>query len=129
TGVFNTIELAAQARNLEAEELLARVTSFGHGTTQATNALIERTGAITGLITTRGFADTLGLQRLMGFTAGIPRDQLGWFSRRRYPDPIVPRELRRGVAERIDYAGTVLRPLDEAGVREAVSQLSDLGVE
>ena len=128
-GVFNAIDLAAEGKGLAAADLLARIENFGHGTTQATNALIERTGAVTGLITTRGFGDTLGLQRLMGFTAALSVDQLGWYSRRRYPDPIIPRELRREVAERIDYAGSVLCPLDEAGVRQAVEELTGLGVE
>ena len=128
-GVFEAIRLAAEAKDLSARELLTRVKVFGHGTTQATNALIERTGAVTGLITTRGFIDTLGLQRLMGFTAALPIDQIGWYSRRRYPDPIIPRQLRREVAERIDYAGQVLRPLDEDDVRRAVVELTALGVQ
>ena len=109
--------------------MLGRVTAFGHGTTQATNALIERTGAVTGLITTRGFGDTLALQRLMGFTAGVPVEQLGWYSRRRYPDPIVPRRLVREVRERVDQAGRVLVPLDEEGVRTAVRELIDAGAQ
>ena len=92
-GVFDAVAVAAKAQGLGPEELLSRFTAFGHGTTQATNALIERTGATTGLITTRGFGDTLALQRLMGFTAGIPVEHLGRYSRRRYPDPIVPRRL------------------------------------
>ncbi|CAN5188486.1 hydantoinase/oxoprolinase family protein [soil metagenome] len=127
-GVFEAIRLAAESKGLSVDDLLQRVKTFGHGTTQATNALIERKGAVTGLITTRGFIDTLGLQRLMGFTAALPVDQIGWYSRRCYPDPIVPRGLRREVAERVDYAGRVLRPLDEDGVRTAVTELNGLGV-
>ena len=96
-GVFNAVEDAARQRGMTGEELLARVVAFGHGTTQATNAVIERDGARTGLVTTRGFGDTLAIQRLMGFTAGVPTDRLGWYSRRRYPQPIVPRHLVRDV--------------------------------
>ncbi|MGH6644254.1 MAG: hydantoinase/oxoprolinase N-terminal domain-containing protein, partial [Bradyrhizobium sp.] len=92
-GVFAAVAEAAAQRGMTGEELLAKVTAFGHGTTQATNAVIERDGARTGLITTRGFGDTLAIQRLMGFTAGVPVDRLGWYSRRRYPAPIVPRHL------------------------------------
>jgi N-methylhydantoinase A len=84
-GVFDAVAVAAKAQGLGPEELLSRVTAFGHGTTQATNALIERTGATTGLITTRGFGDTLALQRLMGFTAGIPVEHLGRYSRAATP--------------------------------------------
>ena len=81
-GVFDAVAIVAGTQGLAPEELLSRVTAFGHGTTQATNALIERTGAATGLIATRGFGDTLALQRLMGFTAGIPVEHLGRYSRR-----------------------------------------------
>ena len=111
------------------EELLAKVTAFGHGTTQATNAVIERDGARTGLLATAGFGDTLAIQRLMGFTAGVPVDRLGWYSKRRYPDPIVPRGLVREVRERVDHSGKVLVPLDEASVRKAVQELVEAGVE
>jgi N-methylhydantoinase A len=128
-GVFDAVAVAAKAQGLGPEELLSRVTAFGHGTTQATNALIERTGATTGLITTRGFGDTLALQRLMGFTAGIPVEHLGRYSRRRYPDPIVPRRLVREVRERVDQAGCVLVPLDEDSARGAVRELIDAGVQ
>ena len=126
-GVFDAVALAAQTQGLTPEDLLGRVSAFGHGTTQATNALIERTGAATGLIATRGFGDTLMLQRLMGFTAGIPVENLGQYSRRRYPQPIVPRRLIREVRERIDQAGHVLVPLDEGSVRTAVRELIDAG--
>ena len=128
-GVFDAIALVARTQGVAVEQLLAKVSAFGHGTTQATNALIERTGAVTGLIATRGFGDTLALQRLMGFTAGIPVEHLGRYSRRRYPEPIVPRELTREVRERVDQAGHVLVPLDERSVRIAVRELSDAGAE
>lgn len=128
-GVFNAVEDAARQRGMTGEELLARVVAFGHGTTQATNAVIERDGARTGLVTTRGFGDTLAIQRLMGFTAGVPTDRLGWYSRRRYPQPIVPRHLVREVRERVDHAGRVLVALDEAEVCEAVRSLVAEGVQ
>lgn len=128
-GVFNAVQNAAEQIGLTGEELLARVTAFGHGTTQATNAVIERDGARTGLLATRGFGDTLAIQRLMGFTAGVPADRLGWYSRRRQPDPIVPRRLVREVAGRIDHAGRELVALDEEGLHRAVRELLDEGVE
>ena len=128
-GVFDVVAIVAAMQGLAPEDLLGRVSAFGHGTTQATNALIERTGATTGLIATRGFGDTLALQRLMGFTAGIPVEHLGRYSRRRYPDPIVPRRLIREVRERVDQAGRVLLPLDEASARAAVRDLIEEGAQ
>ena len=126
-GVFDAITEAAGQRGMTGEELLARVTTFGHGTTQATNALIERDGARTGPLATRGFGDTLAIQRLMGFTAGVPTDRLGWYSRRRHPDPIVPRTLVREIAERVDHAGRILVEMDDAEVRTAVRELVAAG--
>ncbi len=128
-GVFNALRDAGAQKGLSVEELLARVSTFGHGTTQATNAVIERTGARTGLLATRGFGSTLSLQRLMGFTAGVPADRLTWYSRRRSPVPIVPPHFVREVRERVDAAGRVLIELDEDGVRQAVRGLLDAGVE
>lgn len=128
-GVFNAVSEAAAQRGMTGEELLSRVISFGHGTTQATNAVIERDGARTGLIATRGFGDTLAIQRLMGFTAGVPVDRLGWYSRRRYPEPIVPRHLVREVRERVDHAGKILVPANEDDIRAAVRELMAEGVQ
>ncbi|PSH65240.1 hydantoinase/oxoprolinase family protein [Phyllobacterium sophorae] len=128
-GVFNAVRDAAARRGMSGEELLARVVSFGHGTTQATNAVIERDGARTGLLASRGFGDTLAIQRLMGFTAGVPVDRLGWYSKRRYPEPIVPRHLVREVRERVDHAGKILVSLEEGEVRSAVRELLAEGVQ
>jgi N-methylhydantoinase A len=128
-GVFSALELVARERGERLEDFLRQVAAFGHGTTQATNALIERTGATTGLITTLGFGDTLFVQRLLGFTAGVPSERLGWYSKRSYPDPIVPRGLVREVPERVDQGGNVLLALDEDATRRAVSDLLDAGVQ
>jgi N-methylhydantoinase A len=122
-GVMDGLERLADARDMPLDRLLARVEAFGHGTTQATNVLVERNGANTGLITTLGFGDTLVIQRLLGFTAGVPSQELGYYSRRRLPDPIVPRCLVREVAERVDQSGRVLLALDEAQVRAAITSL------
>lgn len=128
-GLFEAIGLAATAKGLTTEQLLSRIVTFGHGTTQATNALIERDGAVTGLITTKGFGDTLALQRLKGFTAEVPVDQLGWYSKRRHPQPLVPRHLVEEVSERVDQAGRVILALDEDEVRAAVKRLLAQGVQ
>jgi N-methylhydantoinase A len=82
---------------------------FIHGTTVATNALIERRGVKTALITTAGFRDVLHIGRQT-------RPKLYDFFERR-PYPLVPRHLRFEVPERVLYTGEIQRPLDEAAVR------------
>jgi N-methylhydantoinase A len=126
-GVFAALELVAAERGETLTEMLGKVESFGHGTTQATNALIERRGTSTGLITTRGFGDTLIIQRLMGFTAGMPTESLGQFRNRAYPVPIIPRQLIAEVPERIDQGGNVVLALDETTVKGAVETLLSRG--
>ena len=79
-----------------------------HGTTLATNALIERKGAKTALLTTEGFRDTVEIRHENRFEQYDVNIDL--------PPPLVPRRLRFPVRERIDAAGRVLVPLDEAGV-------------
>jgi len=91
-----------------------------HGTTTATNALLERKGARTGLITTRGFRDVLELGRR---TRPTPYGLKGTF------EPLVPRDLRLEVDERVDAEGEVVVPLALDQVREAVSRLRARGVE
>jgi N-methylhydantoinase A len=92
-----------------------------HGTTVASNAILELKGARTGLITTKGFRDVLEIRTLR-----MPRlYDIAWTK----PPPLVERHLRVEVDERIDAAGTVERPLDIAGVERAVRQLLDANVE
>jgi N-methylhydantoinase A len=92
-----------------------------HGTTVASNALLERRGARTGLITTRGFRDVLEIRRLR-----MPRlYDLTWEK----PPTLVERHLRLEVDERVDVRGAVQRPLDDAEVEGAVDRLLALGVE
>jgi N-methylhydantoinase A len=83
-----------------------------HGTTAATNALLERKGAVTGLVTTRGFRDVLELGRR---TRPTPYGLKGTF------EPLIPRDLRLEVPERIDAEGEEVVPLDEDAVRRAAS--------
>jgi N-methylhydantoinase A len=87
-----------------------------HGTTLATNAVIERKGARTALLTTEGFRDVLA----MGNESRYDQYDLNIV----LPEPLVPRSLRLTVAERLDNTGRVLEPLDEAGVRALVPKLA-----
>ena len=92
-----------------------------HGTTVATNALLERRGARTALLTTEGFADVLVIGRQN-------RPHLYRLSQER-PPPLVPDALRFEVPERLDAQGHVLQPLDEAAVRRIAGRLEEEAVE
>jgi N-methylhydantoinase A len=128
-GVQDALELFAHERSTTLPEVLERVRSFGHGTTQATNVVVERSGARTALITTRGFGDTIFIARLQGFTAGVPDELLGFYSARRQPEPVVTRELVFEVPERVDQAGQILLALDEDAARAAIERARDAGAE
>lgn len=93
---------------------------FIHGTTATTNAVLERKLARCGLITTKGFRDVLELGRR---TRPHPYGLIGTF------DPIIPRNLRFEVTERMDASGVVVEALDEAEVRQAAEKLLALGAE
>ena len=92
-----------------------------HGTTLATNAIIERRGARTALITTEGFRDVLAMRNESRYDQYDLNIIL--------PQPLVPRHLRLTVPERVDRSGRVLRALDEQAVRDLVPVLQREGVE
>ena len=91
-----------------------------HGTTLGANAVIERKGALTGLITTRGFRDVLEIQRQL-------RYNIHDLFIDKHP-PLVPRRLIAEVGERLRYDGAVLEPLNEADVARAVEHFQAAGV-
>jgi N-methylhydantoinase A len=127
-GILETFELAARDRGTGLEEFLPRVRLFSHGTTLATNTLLTRSGARTGLIQTAGAGDTLFIMR--GYKAfGASEAHLKSYQTLTKPTPIIERHLIREVAERVDYQGRVLMPLDEDGARRAVRELVEEGVE
>lgn len=97
------------------------VSNLVHGTTVATNAALERKGAKTAIITTKGFRDLIELARQTRASLYDPQVEK--------PVPIVYRKLRREVNERIQYDGTVFQPLDLAEVETVVEELKGLGVE
>jgi N-methylhydantoinase A len=92
-----------------------------HGTTLVINAIIERKGARTGLITTKGFRDVLELGREIRYA---PYDIFS-----EYPKPLVPRRYRTEVDERVRSDGTILKPLDPDEAAAVVRTLVDQGIE
>ena len=111
-GVMNSVRTA--------EVDVQNVAAFAHGMTVATNALLERKGAKTAIVTTEGFRDVLEIARQ-------DRPDLYDLTRNR-PEPLVPRELRFTVKERMGPDGEI-EPLDEDGLKEVVKALKEAGVE
>lgn len=114
--VLRGIEILAES----IPDMLPRTNEVIHATTLITNLIIERKGAKTGLLTTAGFRDILELAREVRY------DIYDMFIR--LPKPLVPRRLRLGVGERVLADGTILKPLNEADVREAAAVFREAGV-
>jgi len=110
-GVLAGVGSILQAAGLAASDIAIVI----HGTTLATNAVIERKGARTALLTTQGFRDVLA----MGNESRYDQYDLNIT----LPKPLVPRHLRLPVPERLDNEGQVLVPMDEAAVRALVPRL------
>jgi len=117
----DAIEQGMRALAQEEPGCIAALEELIHGTTLVINAIIERKGARTGLLTTRGFRDVLELGREIRYAAYDAFAQM--------PEPLVPRERRLEVHERLRADGSVLVPLDEAQARGAVRELKAHGVE
>ncbi|MFQ6110737.1 MAG: hydantoinase/oxoprolinase family protein [Nitrospinota bacterium] len=97
------------------------IDEVSHGSTIATNAILEQKGALTGLLTTKGFRDVLEIRRVR-----MPKlYDLTWEK----PPPLVERHLRLEVDERVGSRGEVLRPLDEESALRATRRLLKEGVE
>ncbi|MFE4667028.1 hydantoinase/oxoprolinase family protein [Streptomyces sp. NPDC056716] len=121
SAVLDAVETVAAHYRTSSTELLAETEFFILGTTVVTNAMLEYSGVATGLITTKGFRDILELRR--GYKENL------FDLRLPAPQPIVRRRHIKGVTERIDDAGRVVLPLDEAEVREAARELKAAGIE
>ena len=129
-GFFNAIDEVARGLGLTLGELLGRCHRLVHGTTTGTNAIVTRTGARVGLLTTAGHADVMYIMKGTGRTAGVPADELmDLVASRAKPAPIVPKNLIVEVPERIDRHGRVLAPLDRDTAVARASELLALGVE
>lgn len=120
-GVLAACKLAAHSAGLELEHVLPRVRRFGLGTTAVTNVIATRRGMRVGLLTTRGFEQTLRLAR------GRTQEEDGWL---RSVDALVESRAIVGIDERIGRDGVILKPLEAAEIVTAGRFLADdVGVE
>ena len=120
-GVMNGLQEAASAYGQSLDQFLGATDLVIHGSTVATNTLVERKGATVGLITTDGFRDLLEMRE------GLKEDRYNL--RMKMVEPLAARYLRVGIPERVRASGAVERPLDEAALVESLEYLVSEGAE
>src|SRR6476619_4385341 len=118
-GVMAGLDELAKRLGVTRADMLAKTDRLVHGTTVATNALLERKGARVALLTTEGHRDVIEMRE------GLKPDR--YDLRSPPPEPLVPRELRFGVRERLKANGEVLIPLDEASLDQAIAGIRKSG--
>lgn len=123
-GIMESLDSAAGIIGLKGEEVLERTRYFfAHGSTVAVNALLTRSGVKTGLITTKGFEDTIIMGRVEQKVAGLSEWERFEVYKHNKADPIVPRPLIHGVTERIDCSGDVIIPWNKGDLERALEEL------
>src|SRR5262252_3881347 len=120
-GILRALAAAAAEADLPLRQLLSQCSALVHGSTVATNTVLEGKGARVGLLCTAGFRDALTIRR------GIRSDP--WRHRDPYPAPLVPRHLRLPLRGRIDAEGGELEPFSTDDVKAAMRQFADARVE
>ena len=124
TGLMDAMKKAAQHYERDISEFLGQIEVLVHGTTLATNILMTGRGAKAGMITTKGFRDTIEIRR------GIKPIDVSLYNLFIPPNrPLIPRSRRIGVEERTLFDGSIMTPLNEQEVRDAVKKLQAQGVE
>jgi len=117
----DAVEEGIRALEATTPDFIGKLDELIHGTTLVINSIIERKGARTGLITTKGFRDILEIGREIRYA---PYDIFAEF-----PMPLIPRRFRVEVDERVRSDGSVLKALDPEDARRAVRNLLNMGVE
>jgi len=120
-GLVEGLRVLADELGLERAELLAQTERIVHGTTVATNALLEANGAKVALLTTDGHRDVIEMRE------GLKEDRYN--VRMAPPEPLVPRHRRIGVLERIRFDGSIAIALEQESLSEAVRAVGELGVD
>ena len=123
-GVLDAIRVAADSLETTLDGLLSGCRHLIHGCTIATNAVVERNGVSTGLITTKGHEDAIPIGKVMQKVAGqSEREMIHQSHLDKADPPIVDRRMIRGVAERLDRAGDVVVAMDVEEAARAVDAL------
>lgn len=120
-GVIDGLTRLAERLKLSLNGLLQQAERIVHGTTVATNALLEHKGARVGLLTTEGHRDVLEMRE------GLKPERYNL--RLAPPEPLVPRHLRLGVRERLDADGNIRTPLNRRSLNKAIAELKAADVE
>ncbi|QHS17586.1 hydantoinase/oxoprolinase family protein [Halopenitus persicus] len=124
---FQGIRKCASQLDVGLDELIADVDSIRYSTTTAMNRLIERKGPKLGLLTTAGVQDYPQIGRGPRWADGLTDNEQRNISDAKKPEYLVPDSRTKGIRERVDSEGTVLRPLDEDHAREQIRDLVDRG--
>ncbi|MEE8472905.1 MAG: hydantoinase/oxoprolinase family protein [Dehalococcoidia bacterium] len=128
--VISVLEEAARNLGLGMGDFIAQTQVVMHGCTVATNAMIERKGAKTGLLTTRGHEDAIFIGRVTQKVAGLSEREIVHQSRlNKAEPPVIDPSCIRGIPERIDSLGQVVAPLDMKATEKAARELVGSGVE
>lgn len=129
-GVLNSVELVAEQLGMDLRSFLVNTRLFLHSTTVAENAIVNGELARAGLITTRGFEDTLPIAR-GGYSrwSGLSDDEKKDPVRQDKAPPLIPSAMIRGVKERADCDGRIMVKAEETDVRRAVKELLANGAE
>jgi N-methylhydantoinase A len=120
-GVIEAVKAAAAGLGFGVAELLAPCDAFVHGSTIATNTVLERKGARVGMLATAGFRDSIAIRR------GLRTNP--WDHRTPFVEPLVPRHLRLGVRGRIDVEGHELEALEETDIEAALATFAVHGAQ
>lgn len=126
-GFVNVLNEGAAQLEMPIEEVLPQVEIVRYSTTIAMNRLIERKGPKLALITTEGHEDAILIGRGAQWTDGTRISERRNLAVQKKPEPLVKRDMIAGVAERVDSAGNIVRPLDEDDVRAKLRDLVDNG--
>ncbi len=128
-GVLDSMSAAATQLGCSLEEICQSTRLLTHGTTIGTNAVLQKRGAKVGIITTKGHNDVIHIMRGSRGLTGRDINKIVHFPESSKPVPLVPKNLIKGVLERVDYLGEVVEPLNQGETKRAIQELLDDGVD